>query len=164
VWSQAELDARAAIAASNAAAAEIVRKATPLVYDRPLQAPAIETKATDGHVYGLKVDPTDGDVFAIQRESVRTTEAEDLAATTNVLAARATHRANMLAIKTDLDQVEAALDQIDVGASSSYATNIAACTGATKTALQDTRKIFVDLKAATKNLRQAAEKIRREIR
>jgi sulfite reductase beta subunit-like hemoprotein len=82
----------------------------------------------------------------------------------DIATARAAHRANMLAIKTDLDQVESALDQIDVSASSSYATNIAACTGATKTALQDTRKVLVDVKAALKNLRQAAEKVRKEIR
>ncbi len=62
------------------------------------------------------------------------------------------------AIKADLDQVEAALDQIDVSATSSYATNISLCTGATKTALQDTRKILVDLKAASKNLMQASRK------
>jgi hypothetical protein len=72
--------------------------------------------------------------------------------------------ANLAAIKIDLDQVEAALDQINVSASSSYATNIAACTGAAKTALQDTRNVLVDVKIALKNLRQACEKIRREVR
>jgi hypothetical protein len=160
---QAEIDAAEAEAATAAAAAEAIRLATPIRYDQPIQA-RLETPADDGHIYGLEVDPDSGELYPVQRESQRKTDAEYAAAKADAKAARAAHRANMQAIKTDLDQVETALDQIDVSASSSYATNIAACTGATKTALQDTRKVLVDVKAALKNLRQAAEKVRKEIR
>jgi hypothetical protein len=54
---------------------EAQRKATPLVFDQPLQA-RIETPATDGHVYGLEVDPTSGAVVPVQRESTRKTQAQ----------------------------------------------------------------------------------------
>jgi hypothetical protein len=163
VWTPAELAQQAADAAAQAAIAESNRLATPIKYDQPIQA-EIETLATDGHIYGIEVDPDGDEIIPVQRESTRLTQAEYEAARAAKLAERATHRANIQAIKTDLDQVETALDAIDVSASGSYATNIAACTGATKTALQDTRKVLVDVKAALKNLRQAAEKIRKEIR
>jgi hypothetical protein len=41
VWSQAELDEQTAIAASNAAAADITRKTTPIIYDQPIEAPLL---------------------------------------------------------------------------------------------------------------------------
>jgi hypothetical protein len=155
--------AKAADAAALAAIAESNRLATPIKYDQPIQA-RIEIPAAPDHYYRLSVDQEAGEVVPVEIESDRLTEAQWAATNAVKLAARATHRANLHAIKTDLDQVETALDQIDVSATGSYATNVAACTGATKTALQDTRKVLVDLKVAAKNLRQAAEKIRKEIR
>jgi hypothetical protein len=74
------------------------------------------------------------------------------------------HRDRIAAIKTDLDQVEAALDQVDVTTTGTLGVAIAATTGVNKTALTETRKVLVDLKAAAKNLRQAAEKLRRDVK
>ncbi|MBU0678484.1 MAG: hypothetical protein KJ626_10235 [Verrucomicrobia bacterium] len=72
---QAQIDAAAAQAAEDAAAAELVRLETPLIYDQPIQA-RIEIPAIDGHVYGAEVDPVSGDVIGVQRESVRKSQAE----------------------------------------------------------------------------------------
>ena len=145
------------------AAAEALRLATPIVFDQPLQA-RIETPAADGHVYGLEVDADSGEVVPVQRESTRLTQAEYETARAARLAERATHRNRIAAIKTDLDQVETALDQIDVSAAGPLGTAIAATSGVNKTALQLVRTTLGDVKAALKNLRQASEKIRREIR
>jgi len=90
--------------------------------------------------------------------------AEQRAAAVAEMTARAAHRANLAAIKTDLDQVEAALDQIDATTTGPMGVAIAATTGATKTALQEVRKVIADMKTATKNLKQASEKLRREVR
>jgi hypothetical protein len=157
----AELRALQPEADAEARATESLRKETPIKYDQPIQA-RIELLVAPDHVCRLEVDR--GQVFAVEIESERLTPEAYAAAVASNLIVRAQHRERILAIKTDLDQVEAALDQIDVGPSSSYATNIAACTGPAKTALQDTRKALVDVKSALKNLRQASELVRREIR
>jgi phosphotransferase system IIA component len=136
---------------------------TPIKFTAPIQA-RIEIPTEGDHAYRLEVDQDAGEVVPVEIESTRLTPAQYEVAKGTNLTARAVRRQRLTAIKTDLDQVESALDQIDVSASSSYATNIAACTGATKTALQDTRKILVDVKTALKNLRQASEKIRKEIK
>jgi hypothetical protein len=121
---------------------------------------------TNGNArYELRVDQETGEVVASldhasPRRSRASREADFAAAHTNAVA----HRQRIAAIETDLDQVRDALDQIDVSSASSYATNIAACSGATKTALQDTRKVLVDTKAALRNLVQAAEKLRKEVK
>ena len=189
---------KAAQDATNAAA-QAAYLAGVDILPRPLQG-AFETRATDGHVYGVEVDP-DGDGFIpVQRESTRLTQAEYEAARAAKLEGRQTHRDRIAAIKTDLDQVETALDQIDVAATGpmgaaltglnavdlsaggTLGTAIAATTGATKTALQqvrlalvavrdnaqtavtESRKAQADTKTAAKNLKQAAEKLRREVR
>jgi hypothetical protein len=90
--------------------------------------------------------------------------AEQRAAAVAEMTAQAAHRANLAAIKTDLDQVEAALDQIDATTTGPMGVAIAATSGATKTALTEVRKVLVDMKTATKNLKQASEKLRREVR
>jgi hypothetical protein len=196
---QAQLDADKAAADAAYAAAEIERKATPLIFDQPLQA-RIETPATDGHVYGLEVDPTGDEVIPVQRESTRLTQAEYDAAKAARLADRQLHRERIAGIKTDLDQVETALDKVDMSATGTMGVAIAALnavdlsaggtlgaaiaatTGATKTALQQVRLALVavrdnaetavkesrkaqdDTKTATKNLKQAAEKLRKEVK
>ena len=153
---QAEQDA-----ASAAAQAEYLAGVD--VLPRPVQG-KFETAATDGHVYGIEIDPTGDEIIPVQRESTRLTQAEYDAAKAVKLAARATHRANMAAIKTDVDLVEAALDQIDATTTGPLGLAITATTGATKTALQEVRKVIADMKTATKNLKQASEKLRREVR
>jgi hypothetical protein len=194
-----DIAAEQAQQAADAAAAQAEYLAGVDILPRPLQG-AFETRATDGHVYGVEVDP-DGDGFIpVQRESTRLTQAEYEAARAAKLEGRQTHRDRIAAIKTDLDQVETALDQIDVAATGpmgaaltalnavdlsaggTLGTAIAATTGATKTALQqvrlalvavrdnaqtavtESRKAHADTKTAAKNLRQATEKMRREVR
>jgi hypothetical protein len=144
-------------------AAEAARLETPLVFDQPIQA-RIEIPATDGHVYGVEVDPDGGEVVPVQRQSVRLSKAEYDAARAARMADKAQHRDRIAAIKADLDQVEAALDQADVTTTGPLGVAVAATTGVNKTALTEVRKVLVDIKAAAKNLRQASEKIRREIR
>jgi hypothetical protein len=153
---QAEQDA-----ANAAAQAEYLAGVD--VLPRPVRG-AFESLAPDGHVYGLEIDADGEAVFPVQRESTRLTQAEYDAAKAARLAERATHRDRITAIKTDLDQVEAALDQIDATTTGPMGLAITATTGATKTALQEVRKVIADMKTATKNLKQASEKLRREVR
>ena len=153
---QAEQDA-----ANAAAQAEYLAGVD--VLPRPVQG-KFETSAADGHVYGLEIDPDGGEVIPVQRESTRLTQAEYDAAKATRLAERATHRDRIAAIKTDLDQVETALDQIDATTTGPMGLAITATSGATKTALQEVRKVIADMKTATKNLKQAAEKLRREVK
>jgi hypothetical protein len=145
------------------AAAEVLRLSTPIIYDQPIQA-RIETPATDGHVYGIEVDPDGGEIIPVQRQSTRLTQVEYDAAKAARMAERAKHRDRIVAIKTDLDQVETALDQVDVTTTGPLGVAIAATTGNTKTALQEVRKVLADLKTAAKNLGQASEKVRKEIK
>ena len=154
-----EADNEAARIAAEAAEAE--RKATPIIYDQPLQA-RIETPASDGHVYGIEVDPDGGELVPVQRESVRKTQAEYEIEKAARMAERQQHRQRLAAIKTDLDAVEAAVDQIDVTAGGSLGGAIAATTVVNKTAMTEIRKALVDIKAAIKNLRQATEKLRKD--
>jgi hypothetical protein len=163
LWTAEERAQQAADAAEQAAITEALRLATPLKFDQPIQA-KIETLAADGHIYGIEVDPNGDEIIPVQRESTRLTQAEYESARAAKLAVRAAHRLTMGAIKTDLDQVETALDQVDVSTTGTLGVAVAATTGVNKTALQEVRKVLVDLKAAAKNLRQAAEKIRKEIR
>jgi hypothetical protein len=133
------------------------------VSDRPLRVPSLEIE--DGaHVYGIVVDGDAGEVVPIQRESERLSNADFAAAREALRLERRAHRERITAIKTDLDQVETALDAIDVTQTGALGVAVAATTGTAKTALQEVRKVLVDVKAAAKNLRQAAEKIRKEIK
>lgn len=145
------------------AAAEVIRKATPIIYDQPIQA-RIEIPVAPDHAYRLEVDTVSGEVIPVEIESVRLTEAEYATAHASKVLERVTHRNNITAIKTDLDQVATALDAIDVTNSGVLGVAIAATTGVTKTALGEVRTMLVDFKVAVKNLRQACEKVRKEIR
>jgi len=79
----------AAEIAAAKAAAEAIRKETPLIYDQPIQS-RFETPAADGHVYGLEVDPNDGAIIGIPRESKRLTPEEYAALKAATFAARKT--------------------------------------------------------------------------
>jgi hypothetical protein len=170
-YSAAEVAQQAAQAAAAQAAAEANRLATPIRFEQAIQAPAVETKATDGHIYGFKVDPIDGDVFAVQRESERTSDAADLAATTNQLATRHTRRTRLERLADDIALIDTAVDammSIDLSATGTVGVAIAATTNPNKAALTAMRNALIDVrreaKVALNNARQAAEKIRKEIR
>ena len=166
-WAAEAMAVDAALVEAERQAAEEVAQAEYLagvdVLPRPVQG-KFETPAADGHVYGIEIDPTGDEIVPVQRESTRLTQAEYEAARAEKLTARAAHRTNLAAIKTDLDQVEAALDQIDATTTGPMGVAIAATSGATKTALTEVRKVIADMKTATKNLKQASEKLRREVR
>ena len=153
---QAEYDAQQA-------AQEAERLSTPIIYDQPLQA-RIEIPASDGHVYGAEVDPDTGDVIGVQRQSKRLTEAEYTEARDARMAERQQHRDRIAAISTDLDQVSAAIDALDLNNSGGMGVAIAATTGTTKTALKAVQSSLQDIKTALKNLQQATAKVRREIK
>jgi hypothetical protein len=93
-----QIDVVAEAAAAEAAAAAL--RAVPIVYDRPIQA-RIETPATDGHIYGIEIDPDSGDVISVQRESVRLADAEYATARAAKLAARKAARDAAKAGKDD---------------------------------------------------------------
>jgi hypothetical protein len=108
---------------------------TPLVMTRPIQA-RIETPATDGHVYGLEVDPTSGAVVPIQRESTRKTQAQyeadraaAFAAATSIVDALKALRPTMTNGMAQAQAVKAAWQAVDP----------AAWTGAQKTQVQAMR-------------------------
>jgi hypothetical protein len=149
--------------AAEAAAAHVAYMEGFDEFPRSIRVPSLEMQ--DGaHVYSLVVDGEAMEPVIVQRESTRLTNAELAAAVAAEKDARRTHRQRIAAIQTDLDQVEAALDQIDVTTTGTLGVAIAATAGANKTALQEVRKTLVDFKVACKNLRQAAEKLRREVR
>ena len=160
---QAEIDAAAAVQAAADAEAHAAWLEGCDVLPRPIRG-VLEQDGGDGHVYSLIVDGAGGAVLPVQRESVRTSNAEHDAAKAAARAAHGVRRTRIDAIKTDLDQTETALDQIDVTTTGALGVAIAATSGVNKTALTEVRKVLVDVKTALKNLRQAAEKIRREIK
>jgi hypothetical protein len=100
--------ASAEASAASQAAAEAARKATPIIYDQPIQA-RLETPADDGHVYGLEVDPDTGDLYSVQRESTRKTDAE-------YAAAKAAKKAGRAARTNDLQSLKASIQAIDPAA------------------------------------------------
>jgi hypothetical protein len=160
---QAEIDAAAAPQAAADAAAQAEWLEGCDILQRPIRG-TFESEGGDGHAYVVTVDGVSGEVFGVQRESTRLTNAETDAAKAAARAERQQHRTRLDAIKTDLDQVETALDQIDATTTGALGVAIAATTGVNKTALTEVRKVLVDVKTALKNLRQAAEKVRREIK
>lgn len=62
-------------------------------------------------------------------------------------------------IRQDLQDVASALDAIDVSATGTLAVAISATSGATKTALTETRKTLQDFRASVRNLLQADRKL-----
>ena len=166
----------AAIAASNAAVAQA------MAYTNYLENCKTNSRTTDmsllwptnrgplvvgsnGKAYQLVVDVPGKAWLAVKRlDGTYLSDDEFCAVATQALAEANQSRTNIALIEADLDTVESAMDGINVSASSPYATNILATPGATKTALQDTRQLFVTFKTAVKNLRQACEKLRREVK
>jgi hypothetical protein len=161
-WMQAhqtQADAEAAIAASNAA----YQASLPVPMPTGIEAPVVVLTDSDGKGWGVVADA--GELVTYADHASPRPDAAIIAA--RQAAARAdnqAHRERIAAIKADLDQVEAALDQADVTTTGPLGVAVAATTGVNKTALTEVRKVLVDIKAAAKNLRQASEKIRREIR
>lgn len=149
--------------ASVEADADIARRNTPIIYDQPIQA-RIEIPVAPDHVVRLEADLETGVVIPVEIESIRKTEPEYQAAKTAALTAHQEHRQRIAAIANDLDQVEATMNAIDVTAGGALGLAIADTAGAPKTALTETRKVLVDFKVAVKNLRQACEKLRREVK
>lgn len=161
----AEWEAQQTAAAAAAAAAEALRIETPIRPDQPLET-RLELKDGEDNDWDMIVDGIGLEILPVKRSegSSRIAKQDYLNAITASLAARQTHRANMLLIKDDLDSVEASMDAVDVTNSGALGLAIAATSGVTKTALQECRTVFVAMKSALKNLRQAADKIRREIK
>jgi hypothetical protein len=160
---QAQLDAdKAAAAAAEAAARQAYLEGYD-THDRPQRMPSLEISDGD-HVYGIVPDGATGEVDVIRRESTRTTNEQFDADREAKRLERRAHRERITGIKTDLDQVETALDGLDLTNAGPLGVAIAATTGATKTALNRTQDALQSLKTAAKNLRQACEKLRREVK
>jgi hypothetical protein len=124
----------------------------------------VETDGGDGHVYSLIVDGAGGAVLPVQRESVRTSNAEHDAAKAAARAAHGVRRTRIDAIQTDLDQVETAINGLDLTNAGPLGTAIAATSGVNKAAFNQVQNALQSIKVAVKNLRQASEKIRKEIK
>jgi len=165
--SQANVDSEdAAMAAAQAAADAAARAAYLEGFDqlpRPIRG-IVETDGGDGHVYVVAVDGAGGEVIPIQRESTRLTNAELEAAKTAARAARQTHRGNIAAIQTDLDQVKTAINGLDLTNAGPLGTAIAATSAPNKAAFNQIQNALQAIAMAVKNLTQASEKIRREIK
>ena len=104
-WTAAELAQQAADAAAAQAAAESNRLATPIKFDQPIQG-RFETPADDGHVYGLEVDVETGELYPVQRESTRKTDAEYAAAKADEKGKRTTRKADRAALKTAIQAID----------------------------------------------------------
>lgn len=153
---------------TNLLAAHVAELNTPVAQYQSLWfrgAAGVALPATDGHAYQPVLDVESGEWLAVPRTGSPWHDNTAFeAAQTATLSDRAAHRERMQAIKTDLEQVEAALDAIDVSATGALGVAIAACSNPEKAALQEVRKVLADVKTAVKNLRQAASKIRGEIK
>jgi hypothetical protein len=155
--------AAAAIAASNMA----IQAVAPAKFPTGIEAPTVVLVNDDtGIAYGYIATAT-GDLVTpgyVEHASPTIDPATRTARKAAAMALFTSHTNRIAAIKADLDDVGTALDAIDVSTNGTMAADIAATSGATKTALTDTRKTLGDFKAAIKNLKQAAEKLRREIK
>ena len=92
------------------------------------------------------------------------TDETDKAKTALALAAREARLARIDAIQTDLGQMETAINGLDLTNAGPLGTAIAATSGVNKAALNQVQTALQTMKEAVKNLRQAAEKVRREIK
>jgi uncharacterized protein YqfA (UPF0365 family) len=163
---QAIIDADKAQADAQAAEAQAqaeYQASLPVPMPTGIEAPVVVLTDSDGKGWGVVADGGDLITYA-DHASPRPDAAVIAERQAQARADNQAHRARIEAIKTDLDQVEAALDQVDVTTTGTLGVAIAATTGVNKTALTETRKVLVDLKAAAKNLRQAAEKLRRDVK
>jgi hypothetical protein len=166
----------AAIAASNAAVAQAVAytnylencKTNSRTMDMSLVWPTNRgplVVGSNGKAYQLVVDDPAKQWLAVKRiDGTYLSDDEFYAVATQALAEAYQSRTNIALIQNDLATVTNATAQINVSASSPYATNITATTGATKTAFQNTRTILVDMMTAINNLEQAVSKLRREVK
>jgi hypothetical protein len=169
-----ELDAEAAIAASNAA----IEATMPIEQTRSTlymgnAGPVIQ--AADGHAYQPVIDPTTKEWLAVPRTGspwhpdATFTNAVEAAIATNSL-----HVQRIDAIKDDLDKVE--LQVVSTNWIDMVLTNIITTTAvwsnaaqratmiAVKDALQADKANDNNLKIAVRNLKQACEKLRREVK
>ena len=142
-------------------------------HTRPQRAPSFEIP--DGtNIYTIAVDPGAPDVLVVERESTRLSNAQLAAAIASNKAVRVAHRAALVAIQADLDQVEAQVASTNwtdviltnITTSAAVWTNTTQRTTmiAVKDALQAIKGNDNNLQIAVKNLKQAVEKIRKEIR
>ena len=156
---QTEIDAEAAEAQAQAE----YQASLPVPMPTGIEAPVVVLTDADGKGWGVVADGGDLVTYpdhASPRPDAATIAARQAQARLDAKA----HRDRIAAIQTDLDQVEAALEAINVTASGALGTAIAATTGVNKTALTAVRNTLVDFKTAAKNLRQAAEKLRKEVK
>ena len=154
-----EIEAEAAEAQAQAE----YQASLPVPMPTGIEAPVVVLTDSDGKGWGVVADG--GDLVTYPDHASPRPDAATIAA--RIAAARAegkAHRDRIAAIQTDLDQAEAALEAINVTASGALGTAIAATTGVNKTALTAVRTTLVDFKTAAKNLRQAAEKLRKEVK
>lgn len=166
----------AAIAASNAAVAQAIAytnylencKTNALTTDMSMAWPTNRgplIMGSNGKLYQLVVDVPGKKWLSVKRkDGTYLSDDEFYVVATQALAEADQSRTNIALIKADLDTVTNATAQINVSASSPYATNITATTGDTKTAFQKTRTILVDVMTAINNLEQAVSKLRREVK
>jgi hypothetical protein len=155
---QSELDAEAAIAASNAA----YQASLPVTMPTGIEAPVVVLTDTEGKGWGVVADG--GDLVTYP----------DHASPTQARADAKAHRDRIAAIENDLNQVEAQVAETNW--TEIVLTNIITTTGvwsnatqravmiAIKDALQADRANDNNLKIAVRNLKQAAEKLRKEVK
>jgi hypothetical protein len=166
---QAIADAQAAQQAADAAAHAAWLEGCDIL-QRPIRG-VLEQDGGDGHIYSLIVDGAGGAVLPVQRESVRTSNAEHDAAKTAARAAHGARRNRLDRLADDLATIDTAVDAmmaIDLSATGPAGTAIAATSGANKTALTAIRNALIDVRSEAKkalnNARQACEKMRKEIK
>ena len=142
------------------AAAEAVRKNTPIVHDQPQEMPALVlTSVPDGIGIGLVPDNEGNVVSFVYHASPIPTPEEIAIRKAEAVSNQAQHKNRIAAIKTDLDDAVAAIDLLDAAA-----IDPAAFTGAQKTTVQAMKAYVTGLKVAVKNAVQAVEKVRKEIK
>lgn len=149
-WSQ-EIDARPLILARGA---EVPRGALLVIQS--------ETNAIG---VAIRVDDS-GELYTVPHVHGSPWKSQDeIAAMDNTLRGNIrARRARLAAIQTDLNQVETALDELDLTNAGPLGTALAATTGANKAALNQVQNALQAFKVAVKNLKQASENIRKEIK
>jgi hypothetical protein len=162
---QAQIDADAAAALVEFEAAEVERKNTPLAFDQPIEAPALVVHTVPAARAVGMVSTADGEIVTFEYHASPVPSPAEIAARKQAAVdALTAHRNRITGIKTDLDQVETALDGLDLTNAGPLGLAIAATSGATKTAFNRTQDALQSLKTAAKNLRQACEKLRKEVK
>jgi hypothetical protein len=163
---QTELDAEAAAAEAQAE----YQASLPVPMPTGIEAPVVVLTDADGKGWGVVADG--GDLVTYPDHASPRPDAATIAA--RIAAARAegqTRRARLLAIEIDLLTIDTAVDEmmaVDLSATGSIGVAIAATTGVNKAALTALRNALIDVRAKAKkglnNARQAAEKLRKEVK